>query len=180
MSQFQDKIKTVPAMAILVEIKPVIIVMDNVLKLHKLLDLSKVDYCAGRPNEELPSISYSSEIYSMLLGSKFKFVVESDKNPDPDNLLLESGHHHCGNLKWFTPHYMLNLDNFLFDVKLSKVSSTKTIKFMRLAYPELVKLLEDNVWKLQQIAGGVLSRKQICLLNVQQIELPGFTFYQAK
>lgn len=161
-------------------ITPVIIVCDSLLKLHKLIDLNTVDFYHGRQCEEFPSFTYSKQVYSTMLDAKIKFRVECDQNPDPENLSLACVSHDFGKLKWFTPNYQLDHDDQMFDVKLALVESPKKVKYTKMCVTDLRALIAEGEWKLMQLAGGRLSKKQADRLNLSLVEGSRFSFYQAK
>jgi hypothetical protein len=179
LSKLKGKIITtvMPAVG---SITPVIVVQDSLLKLHRLVDLNKVDFHPGRQYEELPSITFTPEVYATLLEAQVKFFVECDENPDPANLSVQGEQHNFGKLKWFTPKYQLDRIESLYEVKLCLVDKPKKVKYCQLSISALLELLDEGEWCLCQITGGKLSKKQAESLNVTLVQGQRFTFYEVQ
>ena len=162
------------------KLTPIILLFDNLLKVHKLIDLNSVDFQQGKQFEETPSFSYTQEKYELLLDKKIKFRVECNVNIDPENLRIACEQHDFGSQQWYTPKYMDYLDDVLFDVKLRNPQNTK-VKYFKCTLTELVETyIKGQGLELQQLSGGRLTAKQAKQLGLTLVDSELFAYYQAK
>ena len=174
MKTTKNKAETTEALP---KLTPIILLLDNVLKVHKIIDLDSVQFMVGRQYEELPSFPFTPDKYKLLLKHKIKFRVECNVNIDPDNLRVACEQHNMGNLQWYTPKYVDYLDDVLFDVKLLNTETNK-VKYARVTLTTLEDMLET--YELQLLSGGRLTAKQAKGLGLILVEGEYFSYYQAK
>lgn len=149
-------------------ITPVIIITDNLLKVNKLIDLNSVDFVQGRP-DEYPSFTFTSLHYKKLLSANIKFVVESDVNPDLENLVT-SVTHDFGKIKWFIPKSQFEPKLWSVKLKLGK-----KVMYCDVSLSDLPSVAVDG-WKIVQLSGGKLSKKQAERMKLIYVE-GRFSYY---
>lgn len=155
-------------------ISPVIFIMDNLLKVNRVVNLDQVsDFCNGGAYGEFPSFNYTEEIYTKLLAKQLKFAIECDVNIDEENLIVLCAQHDFGKFKLYSPKYMKEGFEFSFDAKLK--GKNGKIKYGKFSLTQIVKL-EDEGFELLEVYGK-LSKKQRDKLNVTLVKGKNFNYY---
>lgn len=160
------------------EHRPVILIFDNLLLFKRLVDISKLDFVLGRIHEELPSVSFTQEVYDILIENEFKFVIEHTTNLDKDTLYRFSDR--SSSIKWYRPNYWQEDLEDLYDVRmLEKLDSGKVVaSFHKLTVSEVQSLIALKKYQLSEIGGQKpLSKLQAKRLKVEPVTDMGFYLY---
>ena len=158
---------------------PIILIMDNLLKVHRLVNLDSLAFSRGRQFEETPSFPYNPQTYHVLLENKIKFRIECNVNIDPDNLRIACPYHDFGKQQWYTPNYMEYVDDVLLDVKF-RSKATNKVRYAQLTLTDVFAELEMGKAELLQLSGGKLTQKQVKQLGLTLVTGELFSYYQAK
>lgn len=157
-------------------IQPVILFLDNLLKVHKLIDLDSLEYfIAGKQFEEFPSTIYREDLFDRLYKEKVRFVVESTHNLDPSKMVLDQD---FGNMKWYRPKYCAEQSTTKYDVKVALIKNIKKVKYMTLSLSEIRDLPAQGLRLI--LIHGPLSKKLCNEFNLKRVKGANFTYFQVR
>lgn len=156
-------------------INPVIMFVDNMLRVHRLINIDSLPYyVAGKPNEELPSTLYQEDVFDACLKHQIKFIVEATMNLDPAKLKIYQDY---GTLKWYVPKYMEDrIQEERYDVKVCSSKNIKKVKFLTISLSEIQALPEKGLSLL--LLYGALPKKVAKELGLKKVQGQNFSYFK--